>query len=93
MLYYFNPLIEDGIFYSCDSLRYSFEFPDTDVVESFLTLLSHLPGSTSYTSYKDFDYRYLYVFGVKGLSFSIGCCMNGVKKETVLQGFLPWQKQ
>lgn len=88
MLYYFNPLIEDGIFYSCDSLRYSFEFPDTDVVESFLTLLSHLPGSTSYTSYKDFDYRYLYVFGVKGLSFSIGCCMNGVKKETVLQGFL-----
>lgn len=88
MLYYFNPLLEDGIFYSCDSLRYSFEFPDIDTMESFLTLLSHLPGSTSYTSYKDFDYRYLYVFGMKGMSFSIGCCMNGVKKETVLQGFL-----
>lgn len=88
MLYYFNPLIEDGVFYSCDSLRYAFEFLNIDTVESFLAFLSHLPGSTSYTSYKDFDYRYLYVFGIKGLSFSIGCCMNGVKKETVLQGFL-----
>lgn len=88
MLYYFNPLIEDGIFYSCDSLRYSFEFPDTDTVESFLSFLSHLPGSTYYQSLKDFDYRYLFVFGIKGLSFSIGLCMNGVKKETVLQGFL-----
>lgn len=88
MLYYFNPLIEDGIFYSCDSLRYSFEFPDTDTVESFLSFLSYLPGSTYYQSLKDFDYRYLFVFGIKGLSFSIGLCMNGVKKETVLQGFL-----
>ena len=88
MLYYFNPLLEDGIFYSCDSLRYSFEFLDIDTVESFLAFLSHLSGSTSYTSFKDFDYRYLFVFGIKGLSFSIGLCMNGVKKETVLQGFL-----
>ncbi|MFQ9701877.1 MAG: hypothetical protein ACLR0U_04890 [Enterocloster clostridioformis] len=56
MLYYFNPLIEDGIFYSCDSLRYSFEFPDTDMVESFLSFLSYLPGSTYYQSLKDFDY-------------------------------------
>ena len=59
MLYYFNPLLEDGIFYSCDSLRYSFEFLDIDTVESFLAFLSHLSGSTSYTSFKDFDYRYL----------------------------------
>lgn len=88
MLYYYNPLIEDGIFYSCDSLRISFVFPDVDTVEDFLTFLSHLPGSTHYQSLKDFDYRYLYVFGIKGLSFSIGCCMNGIKKETVLQGFL-----
>ena len=88
MLYYYNPLIEDGIFYSCDSLRISFIFPDVDTVEDFLTFLSHLPGSTHYQSLKDFDYRYLYVFGIKGLSFSIGCCMNGIKKETVLQGFL-----
>ena len=88
MLYYFNPLIEDGIFYSCDSLRYSFELPDIDTVESFLSFLSHLPGCTHYHSLKDFDYRYLFVFGIKGLSFSIGLCMNGIKKETVLQGFL-----
>lgn len=88
MLYYYNPLIEDGIFYSCDSLRISFVFPDVNTVEDFLTFLSHLPGSTHYQSLKDFDYRYLYVFGIKGLSFSIGCCMNGIKRETVLQGFL-----
>ena len=88
MLYYYNPLIEDGIFYSCDSLRFSFVFPDADTVEDFLTFLSRLPGSTHYQSLKDFDYRYLYVFGIKGLSFSIGLCMNGIKKETVLQGFL-----
>ena len=88
MLYYYNPLIEDGIFYSCDSLRFSFVFTDADTVEDFLTFLSRLPGSTHYQSLKDFDYRYLYVFGIKGLSFSIGLCMNGIKKETVLQGFL-----
>lgn len=88
MLYYFNPFVEDGIFYSCDSLRYSFEFPDIEKVESFLSLVSSFPGSMVYTSFKDFDYRYLYVFGIKGLSFSLGLCMNGVKKDTVLQGFL-----
>ncbi|MCD7994824.1 MAG: hypothetical protein LUK37_24810 [Clostridia bacterium] len=88
MLYHFNPLVEDGIFYSCDSLRYSFEFPDIEKVESFLSLVSSFPGSMVYTSFKDFDYRYLYVFGIKGLSFSLGLCMNGVKKDTVLQGFL-----
>nr|DAF65721.1 MAG TPA: REPLICATION INITIATION PROTEIN [Inoviridae sp.] len=88
MLYYYNPLIEDGIFYSCDSLRFSFVFSDVDMVEDFFAFLSHLPGSTHYQSLKDFDYRYLYVFGIKGLSFSIGCCMNGIKRETVLQGFL-----
>ena len=59
MLYYYNPLIEDGIFYSCDSLRFSFVFPDADTVEDFLTFLSRLPGSTHYQSLKDFDYRYL----------------------------------
>ena len=50
MLYYYQPVLDDGIFYSCDNVRLAIEFRDVRSVDRFLEYLDSLPGSTFYLS-------------------------------------------
>lgn len=87
MISYFNPFFDDGIVYSCDNIRLSLEFLSTDSCEHFLSWLSQFEYAY-YRSSKPFSYKHLFVFGCKGLSFSIGCCLNGSSSSDDLKGFL-----
>lgn len=66
MISYYNPFFDDGIVYSCDNLRLSFEFLSSDSGEHFLSWLSQFEYAY-YRSSKPFAYKHLFVFGCKDL--------------------------
>ena len=68
MISYYNPFFDDGIVYSCDNLRLSFEFLSSDSGEHFLSWLSQFEYAY-YRSSKPFAYKHLFVFGCKVFTF------------------------
>ena len=88
MLMYYMPFFDGSNYFSVDNVRLDLEFLSPKQVENFLVQIHALPGYQYYMSLKDFAYRHLFVFGVKGFSFSLGVDFNGSKNTDVVKGFL-----
>lgn len=88
MLMYYMPFFDGSNYFSVDNVRLDLEFLSPKQVENFLVQIHALPGYQYYMSLKDFAYRHLFVFGVKGFSFSLGVDFNGSKNADVVKGFL-----
>lgn len=88
MLMYYMPFFDGSNYFSVDNVRLDLEFLSPKQVENFLVQIHTLPGYQYYMSLKDFAYRHLFVFGVKGFSFSLGVDFNGSKNTDVVKGFL-----
>lgn len=88
MLMYYMPFFDGSNYFSVDNVRLDLEFLSPKQVENFLVQIHALPGYQYYMSLKDFAYRHLFVFGVKGFSFSLGVDFNGSKIQMLLKVFL-----
>lgn len=87
MISYYMPYFQDGMIHSCDNLRLSFECSEHGL-PSLIYYLNSIPEVQYYQSFKDYSYKHLFVFGMKGLSFSIGLSLNGNSKADVYKGFV-----
>ena len=88
MLCYWEPYTELSVNYSIDSIRLDLEFISDQTCKQMLEYLNGLEGYTYYMSLKDFQFRHLFVFGVRNLSFSLGLVFNGSSQKDVVKGFL-----
>lgn len=88
MLTYYHPILIDGLIYSLDNLRFQFHFYDEDNAQRFVNGLKKYELMTYYPSYKDYQYRHLFNFGVKGFSFSVGVSLNDNSKKGFMTGYL-----
>lgn len=87
MISYYMPYLQDGIIHSCDNLRLAFECSEKGL-PSLVHWFSTMPQVQYYQSFKDYSYKHLFVFGMKGLSFSVGLSLNGNAKADAYKGFL-----
>lgn len=90
MLSYYNPFYDvDGHIVSCDNIRLKFDFGSEDSLKEFSKFLLKFSDKYQYySSFRDCSYRHLFVFGVHGLSFSLGLSFNGFHSDDQLKGFL-----
>lgn len=88
MLCYYRPYVADNVYYSVDNIRLDLEFVSDKTCSQMLAFLNSLEGYQYYMSLKDFQYRHLFVFGIKNLSFSLGLVFNGASSKDVVKGFL-----
>lgn len=87
MISYYMPYLQDGIIHSCDNLRLAFECSEKGL-GSLTRWFNTMPQIQYYQSFKDYTYKHLFVFGTKGLSFSVGLSLNGNAKADVYKGFV-----
>ena len=88
MLVYYRPVLMDGLIYSIDNLRFQLHFYDENDAQRFVDSLKQYEPMTYYPSYKDYSYRHLFNFGVRGLSFTVGVSLNDNSKKGFLSGYL-----
>lgn len=89
MLSYYNPYYDGRNWYSVDNVRLDLEFLSLDSAQRFTDWInSTFDCFTYYPSFKDFQYRHLFNFGIKGLSFSLGVGHNSCRSSDNVKGFL-----
>lgn len=87
MISYYMPYLLDGVIHSCDNLRLAFECSEKGL-SSLTRWFNTMPQIQYYQSFKDYTYKHLFVFGTKGLSFSVGLSLNGNSKADAYKGFV-----
>ena len=92
MVKYYMPVYDGSNIVSCDMLRIEFEVSKNNL-EAFQSAMQGKLNQYNclceyYSSFRDFQYRHLFRFGLKGCSFVVGFSFNGTKSEQNRKGFI-----
>jgi len=92
MVDYYMPIYDGTNIVSCDMLRIEFEVRADNLIHFQNDMQEKLDKfydlSDYFSSLKDFQYRHLFRFGIKGCSFVIGFSLNGLDSESMRKGFI-----